>query len=76
MEDGFTREILLGIGGIGPYILLWIAGLVAKASVGNFVFITSTFLITNMLGVMFRAEHMRIRNKILLARGHVRVIRK
>lgn len=76
MEDGFSREILLGIGGMGPYILLWGAGVAARIAIEDFVWITSAFLLFNMLGVVFGAEHMRLKNKILLARGHVRVIRK
>ena len=76
MEDGYSREILLGLGQIGPYILLWAAGILAKIAINDFVFITSTLLLTNMFGVIFKAEHMRLKNKILLARGHVRVIRK
>lgn len=76
MEDGFSREILLGIGGMGPYLLLWGAGLLAKIAVGDFIWITSAFLICNLLGVAFGAEHMRLKNKILLARGHVRVIKR
>ncbi len=76
MEDGFSREILLGIGGMGPYLLLWGAGLAAKVAIGNLIWITSAFLLFNLVGVVFGAEHMRLKNKILLARGHVRVIRK
>ena len=51
MEDGFGREILLGIGRIGPYILLWGAGLAAKVALGQFVRIVAALLLFNLLGV-------------------------
>lgn len=75
LPEGLAREVVLGVGHLGPYLIMWGAAIAAKLAVDDFLYITGTMLVFQMVGVIFGAEHKRLRNKILLARGHVRVIK-
>lgn len=75
MQDGLARETVLGIGRLGPYIMLWAAAIAAKVGTQDFLYLSGLLLLCQLCSLGFGAEHKRLKRKILMSRGHVRVIR-
>ena len=75
MKEGFIREFALSAANILPYLLLYGLGYVANSMTEDFMFFAGTLLLTNALGIVFRANHMRLRRQTLQERGYVNVLR-
>lgn len=75
MHEGFTREFIVSLTELGPYLLLFGLGLLANQFSQDFLFIAGVLMITNAVGVFARANHLRLRRKELMERGYVNVLR-
>lgn len=75
LKEGFPREIFLAITAVGPYLLLYFIGVLATNLTDDFMFIAGTLFWTSLVGSVFRANHMRLRRKLLQERGYVNVLR-
>ena len=74
MHEGFTREFVVSITEIGPYLLLFGIGLLSNQFSQDFLFISGVLLVTNFVGVFARANHLRLRRQELMGRGYVNVL--
>ena len=75
MPEGFIRELTLSVASVVPYALVYGVGLYAVSLSDDFMFFASTLLWTQALGVLFKANHKRIRRATLKERGYVNVLR-
>ena len=73
--DGMFRELLQAVVKVGPYILLWFIGIIARNLTEDFAFITFTLMLSQLTAVYFRARYNMLHRKALKKRGYVDVIR-
>ena len=76
MKEGITRELAKSLMRIGPYILIYSLGFFIEAFYEDYLFITSVLLVTQAAGIVFDANHKRLKRKELVDRGYVNVLKR
>jgi hypothetical protein len=74
MNEGFMREFIVATTEVGPYLLLFGIGWIASSLAEDFLFISGVLLVSNLVGAVARANHLKLRRKDLLERGWVNVL--
>lgn len=75
MKEGILREFILASIRLGPYILLYVFGLIIEILHDDYMFVVMTLLITQIAGTIMHANYKRLKRKELIDRGYVNVLR-
>lgn len=75
MQEGFLKGVVAGIGELFLPISLWVSGLLAYLFIKDYMFFTTTVLVSAALGLFFRAKHLQYKRAVLKDRGYVNVFR-